>query len=324
MNRGLPALALLALAAAVPSAASAQDRDRDGVPDAVEQALLDRFQPTFVLSAGECDERPARMRVGLPDPEVAARDGTIYGHVTPRPVTPGQPAEIEVQYFHLWSRDCGRPSHALDAEHVSVLLTAPSSDAPAEAWHARYWYAAAHEGTICDASSGAPAATLRATDNGPYVYISRGKHASYLERDHCKWGCGSDECDPGEPLPRGDVRNLGEAGHPLNGSTWVSSGRWSLGEKLVSDFDADRRADLDGADPGRVAVLRLSLRAWQSPILGGDTGLDALLAAGDAAATAAEAAGGAARTAVGQTGRAVGRALGKTGSAVARFLRLRR
>ena len=70
-------------------------------------------------------------------------------------------------------------------------------DAPPEEWEAAYWYAAAHEGTVCDASSGAAAAAVRATTAGPYVYVSRGKHASYLNRGHCKWGCGSDRCDPG-------------------------------------------------------------------------------------------------------------------------------
>ena len=78
----------------------------------------------------------------------------------------------------LWGRDCGRPSHAWDVERVSVLLRAESVDAPAEAWRAVYWYAAAHEGTICDASSGAHAATLRAATGGPYVYVSRGTEYS--------------------------------------------------------------------------------------------------------------------------------------------------
>ena len=307
-----------------PSRVAAQDLDRDGLPDDLEQALLERFLPTFVLSAGECDGRPAAFAPDVPDPLVERRDGTLYGHVRPHPTPAGDPVEMEVKFFHLWGRDCGRPSHALDVEHVSALVTAPSVEAPLEQWEARYWYAAAHEDTICDASSGAAATTLRATSTGPFVYVSKGKHASYLDRGHCKWGCGSDECDTGTALPRAEIINLGERDAPLNGARWLASGRWALSSKLGLDFDAERRAALDGADPHRVTALRLALRAWQSPILGGDTGLDALVAAGEAAVAATEAAGQATATALAASGRAVGLALRKTTAGVARFLRLRR
>jgi hypothetical protein len=161
---------VLLLASALPAAA--QDLDRDGLADSLEQALLERFLPTLVLSAGECDERPASMVPGSADPVVAARDGTIYGHVAPRGGASGR-AEIELKYFHLWARDCGRPQHALDVERVSALLHAPGLDAPVDVWQAAYWYAAAHEGTVCDASSGATGTTLRASASGPFVYVSR-------------------------------------------------------------------------------------------------------------------------------------------------------
>ncbi|MDH4064429.1 MAG: hypothetical protein OEW19_08510 [Acidobacteriota bacterium] len=314
---------LLALSLLCAAAAAAQDLDHDGLSDALEQNLLERFLPTFVLSAGECDQRPAMFRPDAADPVVETRNGLLYGQVMPHPTPPGGPVEVEVKFFHLWARDCGRPSHALDAEHVSALVTAPSIGDPLDAWRARYWYAAAHEHTICDASSGASAEALRAATTGPYVYVSRGKHASYLDRGHCKWGCGSDVCDPGVPLPRMGVVNLGERDAPLNGARWIASGRWALLARLDPDFDAARRADLDRADPLRVAALRLGLRPWQAPILGGDTGLDALVAAGDAALTATAAATDATATAVEATGRAVGRALRQTTAGVLRFLRLR-
>lgn len=317
-----PLLILAGLLSA--GAAAAQDLDRDGLPDVLEQGLLEQFLPTLVLSAGECDGRPAAFTPDAGDPVVAARDGTIYGHVMVHGTSGDGPVEVELKYFHLWARDCGRPSHALDVEHVSALVTAPSLDTPAGDWRARYWYAAAHEHTVCDASSGASARALRSETTGPYVYVSRGKHASYLDRGHCKWGCGSDACDPGAPLPRVGVINLGEPGAPLNGARWVASRRWTLGAKLGPDFDTSRRAALDGADPTRVAALRLGLRAWQAPILGGDTGLDALVTAGDATLAAAEAAGGAAGgaavRAVEAAGQAVGLALGRMTRGIARFL----
>jgi hypothetical protein len=313
----LAVLALLALSAA-PAPALAQDGDRDGLADSLEQALLERFLPTFVLSADECDGLPAVMLPGARDPRVIGKDGTIYGYVTPRHRSPG--VEVEIKYFHLWSRDCGRPSHTLDAEHVSALIQAPAIDAPLDAWRAEYWYAAAHEGTVCDASSGARAEAIRAAASGPYVYVSRGKHASYLARGHCKWGCGSDLCDaPGTPNPRTTPVNMGEPDAPLNGATWVQSARWSLAARLRTDFDPDLRARLDGEPPLAVQVLTIGLRPLQAPILGGDTGLDALIAAGDAATSAVTSAVEAASTAAASTGTAVGGALTRTAKGIAWF-----
>ena len=309
----------LAALAVLPAQALAQDDDRDGLPDALEQALLERFLPTFVLSADECDGLPAAMMAGTPDPRVAARDGTIYGYVTTRS-TGTEGVEVEIKYFHLWARDCGRPSHAFDAEHVSALIHAPAIDAPIGDWRAEYWYAAAHERTVCDASSGARAAAIRAAAIGPYVYISRGKHASYLARGQCKWGCGSDLCDsPGAPIPHSAPINLGEPLAPLNGATWIQSTRWGLAARLQTDFDPALRARLDGEPSLTVQVLTIGLRPLQAPILGGDTGLDALVATGDAAATALTAAADGAAAAVESTGRAVGGALTRTVKGLAWF-----
>ena len=103
-------------------AASAQDLDRDGLGDSFEQALLARFIPTFYVSAGECDGLPAAFSPGTVHPTVAARNGTIHGRAFP-----AANGRVELQYFHLWARDCGRGGHALDAEHVSALI-APLPD----------------------------------------------------------------------------------------------------------------------------------------------------------------------------------------------------
>lgn len=310
------------LAVTLASPAAAQDLDNDGIPDGLEQALLERFVPTLVLSAGECDSRPASFAPDRRDPIVLARDGTLYGHVALHSATPAA-VTLELKYFHLWSRDCGRPSHALDVEHVAALVQAPSLDSALDAWRAEAWYAAAHEGTVCDASSGAAAAAIRAEHGGPYVYVSRGKHASYLARGHCKWGCGSDLCDPGPAPLRPVVVNLGERDAPLNGATWLASKRWSLGGKLGPDFSSRLRATLDGGSGHHVLALRLRLRTIQAPILGGDTGLDALIAAGDAAVLALDETVDATGQAVKAVGGAVGKAARGTAKTIRRILRLR-
>jgi hypothetical protein len=294
------AVLVLGLCRATP--AGAQDLDRDGLDDGLEQALLEGFLPTFVLSADECDGLPASLVTGRGDPVVATRDGTIYGHVARRSPPGATPIDLELKFFHLWGRDCGRPSHALDVERVAALVRAPSLHTPAGEWTALYWYAAAHEGTVCDASSGGAAEAVRANNRGPYVYVSRGKHASYLQRGQCKWGCGSDLCDPGSPVPRAGVVNLGELDAPLNGAAWIGSSRWNLAAKLGPDFDPARRSRFDRR-PAAVLALKVPLRPYQAPILGGDTGLDALITAGEATADA------------------VGTALARTVRGVATFLR---
>lgn len=293
-------LALLVLAA--PGGLAAQDLDRDGLDDEFEQALLERFVPSFYVSAGECDGLPASLAPGTDHPIVVDRNGTIHGRAFPLSA-----GGVELQYFHLWARDCGRAGHALDAEHVSALIERQADGT----WAARLWYAAAHEDTICDQSSGARASTLKAVTAGPPVFISRGKHASYLARGHCTRGCGGDACPLGQRLTVAALLNIGEPGAPLNGATWVTSARWPLGLKLQSDFASEVRARLDRSHGERIVALTAHLRAPQAPVLAGDTALDGLLHAGNASTVA-----------LSTSGRAVTTGLGKSAASVARWLGL--
>jgi hypothetical protein len=264
-------LFVICLAAAVPAAA--QDLDRDGLPDQLEQSLLDRFAPTLLLARGECDGVPASFVPFRSDPFVRAKDGTLYGQAFAIPPADGR-ARVELHFYHLWSRDCGRLGHDLDAEHVSTIVSASRQDAPPAMWIAEAWYAAAHEGSACDASSGAQARVLGAEANGPRVFVSKGKHASYLDRGQCKWGCGGDECGDDTIIAAGSIVNIGEPGAPLNGASWVNSRRWPLAKKLSSDFDPALRARLDEAD--HVIPLMQARRAPQAPVLAGDTAVDGL------------------------------------------------
>ena len=185
----------------VAAPASVEDSDRDSLSDDFEQALLVQFAPAFQISAGDCAEAPAEFLPGSRKPQVVARNGTIYGQVSK--ATAGF---LEIHYYHLWSRDCGRLGHALDAEHVSALIRA--SD-----YKAVYWFAAAHQETVCDASSAAPAATLDAEDHGPTVWISRGKHASFLSLESCSRGCGGDRARRW-PLSLAESSSILESGAP--------------------------------------------------------------------------------------------------------------
>ena len=276
-------LIAICLTASVPAAA--QDFDRDGLPDRFEQQLLERFAPTLLLAPGECDGVPASFEPFSSEPRVHAKDGTLYGQAFPIARRDGR-AQIELHFYHLWSKDCGRLGHALDAEHVSAVLSAPRMNVPAAAWIADAWYAAAHEGSACDASSGAAASVLEASRSGPRVFVSRGKHASYFDQRQCKWGCGADECGDDRVITPKTIVNIGERNAPLNGALWVRSRRWALAGKLTSDFDPSMRARLDAADHSEVVALMLHLRAPQSPVLAGDTALDGLERAAESTAAA--------------------------------------
>ena len=253
---------------------AAQDLDRDGLSDRLEQSLLEKFIPTLLLAAGECDGVPVSLVPFARDPRVSAKDATLYGQAFPVRFSEGR-AAIELHFFHLWSRDCGRLGHDLDAEHVSAIVTSPQLDAPVEMWVAMQWYAAAHEGSACDASSGARADVIGAAASGPRVYVSKGKHASYFDRGQCKWGCGGDECGDERAITATRIINIGEIDAPLNGALWARSDRWPMREKFASDFDSERQAMLD-ATTDHVVPLMLHRRAPQAPILAGDTALDGL------------------------------------------------
>lgn len=226
------------------------DTDHDGLSDATEQQLLERFLPHFRLSAGECDVQPALFVEGLEKATAMRQDGTIYGQVTPRGRDDRGRAMVEVHYYDLWGKDCGRKGHMLDAEHVAVLLTAKQASAPAAEWRAAYWFAAAHEATMCDMSQVATGAALRAETHGPEVWISGGKHAAYLGEAICNGGCGADRCERSKAMTVARVVNLGEPDAAMHGALWVSDARWPLRGKLKTDFSPAALERLERQDLG--------------------------------------------------------------------------
>jgi hypothetical protein len=235
----------LVLVAAFAHAQEPVDSDHDGMSDVQEQALLERFVPRFQVSRTDCAVKPALFEEGVVKPTVKDRDGTIYGQVTPREGIRGGSAVVEIHFYDLWSLDCGRMGHPLDAEHVSVLLRATTMDSPAEDWRAVYWFAAAHEGTVCDASEMAVAKVVDAETQGATVWLSAGKHGAFLNETMCTQGCGGDRCTEMTPLVVARVVNLGEPGAAMHGAIWMGSPMWPLAVKMQSDFSAEVIAKLE-------------------------------------------------------------------------------
>jgi len=279
------------------------DSDRDGLPDAKEQALFEKFRPTFMISATDCSIRPARFEPDRPVPTPVTPDGTIYGQVFPI----HDSSTIEIHYYTLWGKDCGRIKHPLDVEHVSVLVVDKEGTEP----RALYWYAGAHEKTACDISSGARANAIGAEAHGPKVWSSAGKHALYLKKSMCGHGCGADSCaDDVELVQNGPVINLGELKTPLNGSSWTASPAWALSDKMDSDFSADVIARLDATSGETVMTLR-----GNSSLRGTIQGSDAALGG---ASTGAHHTAAALDTANGHTSRSLGKAMNATGRSLRR------
>ena len=222
------------------------DSDHDGMSDALEQALLLQFAPKFMVDPHDCSRLPAEFKANLQTPDVELEDGTIYGQVFPVKSASANLPTAEIHFYHLWRTDCGPHSHPLDAEHVAVLVTASGPDQASAKWKALYWYAAAHEDTICDVSQITRASTIRAEQSGATVFVSPGKHASYLNEKLCRAGCGADKCLNLVALAPGKIINLGEPAHPMNGSVFIASKAWPLSTKMaVSNFPAEPVARLN-------------------------------------------------------------------------------
>ncbi len=319
VGRGLCALGLLS--ALVPLVAQQHstefhlnvDTDHDGLSDALEQRLLDQFEPKFMVSQQDCSETPAEFRRELRTPEIQADNGTIYGQVFPARESSDHAMAAEIHYYHLWRKDCGGHGHALDTEHVAVLVRASDTHLASANWKAVYWYAAAHENTVCDVSQIARASTLEAEDHGATVWISSGKHASYLNEILCRKGCGADSCENMAPLVRSKLINLGEPGMPMNGSIFISSAAWPLASKMASsNFPASPVARLKSLPETDIAWFNPGRHPVQGVIANSSRTEEALAEGGHNTTSAISLAGTSTGTAVSTAGDSTGNALQKS------------
>ena len=308
------------------------DTDHDGLSDLREQALLERFVPRFQVSRADCAVKPALFEEGVAKPTVAERDGTIYGQVTPRERVRGGDAVVEVHFYDLWSVDCGRMGHPLDAEHVSALLRAKTMDSPVEDWRAVYWFAAAHEGTVCDASEVAAAKILDAERQGATVWLSAGKHGAFLNEAMCTQGCGGDRCVEMTPLVVARVINLGEPGAAMHGAVWTGSTAWPLAAKMQSDFSTATIArlehgegvpvEMNGAHGSVKGTIYVANSVANGVGTSGANTADAMSLAGANTGAALDNADAKTEGALTKSAKATGEALEKSIKAVGRFLHL--
>ncbi len=305
---------------------AAVDSDADGLSDVLEQRLLEQFVPTFEIGAHDCAVRPAEFARNVKLARVQAQNGTIYGQAFPFRTASGT-REVELHFYHLWSDDCGPHGHPLDAEHVAVLVRASG-----ENWKALYWYAAAHEQTVCDVSQIARASTLHAETKGAQVWVSPDKHASYLDARLCSAGCGADRCEQMVPLSIARVVNLGEVGHPMNGAEFPEAPGWMLAEKMQQgNFPVEPVARLERLPDTEIAWFHPGRHPMQGVIgisgategaigRGGSETTESLGKASqstsDAISVVGESSGGAVGTSYRRTTHALGKSVKAVGKAV--------
>jgi hypothetical protein len=309
---------LLFTAKVATSQVGGPDRDGDGLSDVLEAELLMKFEPRWMVAKEDCSVRPARFAEGMAKPTVVEEDGTVYGQAFP---VRSRRDEVELHFYQLWRRDCGRLGHALDAEHVAVLLRrSEAADEKAE-WKAVYWYAAAHEDTVCDASQVTRASTLDAENKGAKVWISPGKHGSFLNEELCSHGCGGDRCVEMEEMKASDVVNLGEPSAVMNGAVWASSPLWPLAEKMRrSDFSEARVERLERLPGTDVAWANPSKRPAQAAIYGGNSAVNGVAVGGRNTDTALVLANGKTSGAMDKAQKNTGTALTKSYRSVVKAL----
>jgi hypothetical protein len=278
--------------------------------DALEQSLLLQFAPKFMVDPHDCSKLPAEFTPNLETPTVKAEDGTIYGQVFPAKPRDGKLPTAEIHFYHLWRTDCGPHGHPLDTEHVAVLVTASDRDLAAANWKALYWYAAAHENTVCDVSQITRASTIHAEQSGATVFVSPGKHASYLNEKLCGAGCGADKCVNLTALPHGKIINLGEPAHPMNGSAFIASAELLLNVKMANtNFPAEPVARLNLLPDNDIAWFHPGRHPAQGIIANSNSTKQALaVSAGNTTSSVARAGA--------STGVAISLARGSTGNAL--------
>jgi len=301
--------------------AAVLDSDRDGLSDVLEQALLVQFAPTFFVGKHDCSNIPAEFAANMVKPTVEREDGTIYGQVFLSKSSNKDAPVAELHFYHLWRRDCGEHGHPLDAEHVAVLVRGSSGDVANARWEALYWYAAAHENTVCDVSQIARASTLSAVDHGAKVWISPDKHASYLNETLCQRGCGADRCTAMVPLAAGKIINLGEPGKPMNGSAFIASTEWPLADKmLLTNFPPEPIARLNRMSETDIAWFNAGRHPAQGIIAISASTEGAIATSGDNTTVAISVAGGSTGNALQTSYRMTKHALGTSIRHVGRAL----
>lgn len=207
------------------SAGAARDEDADGLADLCELALAERFAPELVADPRDCIWT-AGPRSGY------LRGGYLFA------AHPVEPEMIRLVYLTGYSRDCGWwglrcmlasdgcSAHTGDSELVAVDVRHGPA---AGGWVAEGVFLTAHclgaSAGSCRWFRGKALADLtwpEGREQGPRIWVARGKHAHYPTREACDRGRWLfDSCDGNSVAYRFPVlslrQNIGSRGSPRPG-----------------------------------------------------------------------------------------------------------
>ncbi|HYK36520.1 hypothetical protein [Alloacidobacterium sp.] len=132
---------------------------------------------------------------------------------------------------------------------------------------------------------------------------------------------GADKCQDVAALPAGKLINLGEPGHPMNGSLFISSNLWPLADKMATTNFPDAvlprlnqlpETDIAWFNPGRhpaQGVIAVSNTTENAIATGGNDTSTAISLAEDSAGNALQKSYRITKHALGESARHVGDAL---------------
>lgn len=173
------------------------DRDGDGLDDALEEQLARGYLPYLSMA---------------PD------DGCPLGGIVYRVRRhPDDPTLVHLFFAHLYERDCGLTGHVGDNEDFGMTVD-PAVPPPTGLKAIK---SIGHEGTVCQQVTQCGRCTsltaCELTDAGqPVMYLSKGKHAGYVEKSRCNPVTACLDTCTFNPVPRvPPMVNAGEPGRPL-------------------------------------------------------------------------------------------------------------
>jgi hypothetical protein len=239
-------ISMMVLALPPSPAMAITDGDLDGLPDALELALAQRFFPTLNLHCGGYEGLAYGDRRQLYGHSVPGYPNSSNGKIpfVARPFNPGSGSDcaepfqcIEIRYGMAWNWDLGDDAfgggHRGDSEMYAILVARKDTEGSqwgvswavaqndASQWRLMKEFMSAHWGASGDSSSYRRQGRSGVTAY-QRVWCSEGKHGMYQTQSACNNGNGADidDCSDNRCDIRADVytdvQNIGELTAPLN------------------------------------------------------------------------------------------------------------